>query len=382
MTDSKYGKYIVPKKANSYGDFEKKTEVQVFSFNAHDEAPHYFESFLMQEDMPTVAGNGNEMLYNPEDTWLGKVTKYTGLKYFAYPHIHPFTEIFYFISLDPDNPDSLGGEIDLWIGEGAEAEKYTLTKPTVIHMESNIKHLPIRHHGGKMPFLQLIVANTKEYSRVSSHRNPQYPNGIDFVENSPRWKPEPLTPEQEAKRDFAHLVHELDPKKDFLRPPRAHKGKSRTVMHYTWMNHPDIRQRVDVTLVTGGDIAFGNGDFDIFPPLPNKSSVPATLSFLSLDPHTDDLGATVELWMGEGAEAEKHIITKTTTVIIPPATVAYPIYVRDDFRHPFLISWILEAPLFGGKLIEEFPPDFEHVSEKWIKMKAKEREEMLNQAAE
>ena len=83
------------------------------------------------------------------------------------------------------------------------------------------------------------------------------------------------------------------------------------------------------------------------------------MSFFSTEPDDPGLGGTVEFWMGEGKEAEKYVIDKTTTVLIPPNTVHYPIYVHECKR-PFVICSIMDEPLFGGKFIDVYPPDFKY----------------------
>ena len=45
-------------------------------------------------------------------------------------HRHNFDECFLFLGSNPDDIDELGGEVEFWLGEGDEAEKYMLTKST------------------------------------------------------------------------------------------------------------------------------------------------------------------------------------------------------------------------------------------------------------
>ena len=80
---------------------------------------------------------------------------------------------------------------------------------------------------------------------------------------------------------------------------------------------------------------------------------------MSTEPDEPDLGGKVEFWLGEGDQAEKYIIDKTTTVIIPPNTVHYPIYVHECKR-PFVIASIMDEPLFGGRFVDVYPPGFEY----------------------
>ncbi len=59
------------------------------------------------------------------------------------------------------------------------------------------------------------------------------------------------------------------------------------------------------------------------------------LLLLGLDPNNlADLGGEVEFWMGDGDDAEKHIITKTTAVFVPRGMLHLPMFIRRVDR-PF-----------------------------------------------
>lgn len=75
--------------------------------------------------------------YYTECSWIYK----------AYPdkvwvteHTHDFDEVFGLYGSDPDNPNELNGEIELWIDD----EKYVITKSCLIFVPKGVKHCPLK----------------------------------------------------------------------------------------------------------------------------------------------------------------------------------------------------------------------------------------------
>jgi len=57
------------------------------------------------------------------------------------PHTHPNDECLLFVGLDPDNPGSLGAEIEIAMGE--ELEKHVFDTPTVVVVPGGLVHCPL-----------------------------------------------------------------------------------------------------------------------------------------------------------------------------------------------------------------------------------------------
>jgi hypothetical protein len=56
------------------------------------------------------------------------------------PHIHKDAEILMLIGTNPDDPTDLGAEVELQMG--AEREKHTITRSTVVYIPPNLIHCP------------------------------------------------------------------------------------------------------------------------------------------------------------------------------------------------------------------------------------------------
>jgi hypothetical protein len=57
------------------------------------------------------------------------------------PHVHPNDEALVFVGLDPDNPDYLGAEIEIAMGE--EQEIHVFDTPTVVVAPKGLVHCPL-----------------------------------------------------------------------------------------------------------------------------------------------------------------------------------------------------------------------------------------------
>lgn len=57
------------------------------------------------------------------------------------PHTHPADECLLFVGLDPDNPNYLGAEIEIAMGE--EQEKHVFNTPTVVVVPRGLVHCPL-----------------------------------------------------------------------------------------------------------------------------------------------------------------------------------------------------------------------------------------------
>lgn len=364
--ERKYDKWIVqPEDAGDYA-FEaakKNIQVQVLSYDSHEEVPFYFEALIFHAGEETAFAIGDEITY-PASSWIGKQQRRTGLRYFLYPHEHPFQETFHLMSLDPKDPGNLGGTMDVWVGEGENAELFSLNKPSILVLPEGVRHNPMIFKDMKRSFFFLLVAENKAYARASRWEegsDHKYPPSIPEIigDGADKWEPKPLTDWQRNKNEFGHLYKELDVK-SFLRAPFSHRGRSTPIHHATWNTHHNIRKRVDCQLITGAGISFGCGDNRQFPPVPIKTSVWSTMSFFTTTPELGtNLNGKVEFWIGEGEDAEKYVFDKTTTVIIPPNTTYYPVHILECNK-PFVMCSIIDEPLFAGRWIEKFPPEFKH----------------------
>ena len=73
------------------------------------------------------------------------------------PHKHEYSELLIYLGTNPDDPEELGGEIDLWLGEGEQLEKITLTTSSSILIPPGLAHLPIFYKNIHRPIVHVLV---------------------------------------------------------------------------------------------------------------------------------------------------------------------------------------------------------------------------------
>ena len=121
---------------------------------------------------------------------------------------------------------------------------------------------------------------------------------------------------------------------------------------------------LDIMELYGDDTGFGMGaraimDGQEIVDTPHKHSVPEVFVFCGTnvdDP--SDLGGEIEMWIGEGAEAEKYIFTEPTFVYLPEGLVHQPTWARN-VRHTIICIDILLSPDFNIEPVAIYPPDYE-----------------------
>ena len=59
------------------------------------------------------------------------------------PHVHPNDEALLFVGCDPDNPDYLGAEIEIAMGDGDDKEIHVFDTPTVVIAPKGLVHCPL-----------------------------------------------------------------------------------------------------------------------------------------------------------------------------------------------------------------------------------------------
>ena len=59
------------------------------------------------------------------------------------PHVHPNDEALLFVGCDPDNPDYLGAELEVAMGDGDDKEIHVFDTPTVVIAPKGLVHCPL-----------------------------------------------------------------------------------------------------------------------------------------------------------------------------------------------------------------------------------------------
>lgn len=74
-------------------------------------------------------------------------------------HVHDWDEIFGLYGSDPDNPNELNGEIELWI----DGEQHLITRSCLIFVPKGVKHCPLKINRIDKPILFFTTGPSGTY---------------------------------------------------------------------------------------------------------------------------------------------------------------------------------------------------------------------------
>jgi len=88
-------------------------------------------------------------------------------------HYHRHEEMYLFLGTNPKDPLDLGGELEIWLGIGKYAEKFIITKSTLVLMPPGLAAHPlIFRRVDHPPILQVVVYDNPVYSLIPVDINP------------------------------------------------------------------------------------------------------------------------------------------------------------------------------------------------------------------
>lgn len=280
-------------------------------------------------------------------------------------HAHPdFDELFLFYGSNPHDVLSLGGEVEFWLGEGDDAQKFIANTPTSEWVPRNVAHNP--HHFTKVnspdfPIIEMAIAMAPTYSLA--------PGGWRDVPLPPQFSFDKVGKEQKGKGLYTEYVNQIQFAQDRLFPSHYGKIAAPTLM-FDQNIYPGAKLWVEIFHVYAagagigvpslapevikGGAPFGNEGWA------HSHDFDELFLFYGLDPHdTLNLGGEVEFWLGEGDEAEKFVTTKATSEWVPAGVMHNPHYFRKVDR-PFVMVVIAMTSDYGvGNMrIAPIPPGF------------------------
>jgi len=281
-------------------------------------------------------------------------------------HAHPdFDELFLFFGSNPHDVLSLGGEVEFWLGEGDDAQKFIAKTPTAEWVPRNVAHNP--HYFTKVasrdrPIIEMAIAMTPTYSLdPDASRSLPLPPAFSF---------EKVGQEQKGKGLYTQYVNEIKFATDRLFPFQRGMVAVPTLM-FDKNIYPEANLWVEIFHVYAAGSGIGLPGLE---PVMLQGGIAGgseggghahnfdeLFLYIGLDPHdTLNLGGEVEFWLGEGDEAEKFVTTKATAAWVPAGVVHNPQYFRKVDR-PFLMVVIaLTGDYFtdDGMRHAPLPPGF------------------------
>ena len=87
------------------------------------------------------------------------------------PHKHDYSEMLVYLGTNPDNLEELGGEIELWLGEGRELDKVIVNTSSSIFIPRGLAHLPLFYKNIRRPIIHvLIMFDSSDYAFIPVSR--------------------------------------------------------------------------------------------------------------------------------------------------------------------------------------------------------------------
>jgi hypothetical protein len=143
---SKYEQYIVREPTRS------KHKVAVSAWATVDNS-RTAPPFMWMENSKPIAG----VTHMVEHLWIWKDTA-MGATVEKPPHKHDLEEIFLFLGTNKDDPNDLGADVELWMGEGKEADKINFSTSSLVWIPPGIAHMPLIYRNVKKPLILVIFA--------------------------------------------------------------------------------------------------------------------------------------------------------------------------------------------------------------------------------
>ncbi len=248
-------------------------------------------------------------------------------------HVHNFDEFIGFLGTrGPQDPDALGGEIELWLG----GEKYMLTKSCLIFVPKGLKHCPIRLTRIDTPILfftgsfglgEYESTPTKFINEKAAERN--YAKYFSYFMNPKKIPPkddsaEPKRKPEEARQESASKIQSSG-----ILNMNSIEGAP--YIQFAWLYNGSEEKPTHPEHAHAWGEVFGYIGF-----VGQK------------DPH-GPMGE-VEFWIN----GEKHIITKSCLVWMPPNLPHCPVrFARIDKP---ILWFTLGVGMEGGKYDFSKPP--------------------------
>ena len=141
--ETKYGKYIIT-------GTKPDLEMPLFRQDAGEVAAgEHTRLIYLDEDIIKGA-------FYVECVWYWKGSE----KSIVDAHTHPFDEVITFFGTNPEDPQDLCGEVEIWL----EDEKHILTKSSLIFVPKGMKHCPLIIRRADRPIFHFTTGPGGKYA--------------------------------------------------------------------------------------------------------------------------------------------------------------------------------------------------------------------------
>jgi hypothetical protein len=260
--------------------------------------------------------------------WEGKPMHKPGQKHGQHSH-RDYDELFMFIGSDPADNTRLGGEVEFWLGTGADAQKFVFSDPTAAWVPRGMPHNPwviTKVSDPKHPIMVVVVALTPKYTLE--------PGATTNYDLPPTFSMDNLAKPVPSKGKYTEYVNRLLLSRTILIPQLRGRVCVPNLMFDNYVYQAPIW--VELFLVYAGGQGVGVPTLEVVPTRDGKTrdmtkgsqhsqNFDELFLFVSTDPHDNlNLGGEVVTYLGD----EGYSITKSSSVWVPAGVPHNPQYYK------------------------------------------------------
>jgi hypothetical protein len=265
--------------------------------------------------------------------WEGKPMNKPGQKHGQHSH-RDYDELFLFLGTDPADNTRLGGELEFWLGHGANAQKFIITDPSAAWVPRGVAHNPwfvTKVNDPKHPVMIVVLAITPKYTAMPGGGSAEATTNYDLP---PAFSWDTIGKPQTSKGKYTEYVNRLLLSQTILIPQLRGRVCVPNLMFDNFVYKAPVW--VELFLVYAGGQGVGVPTLEIVPTRDGKTrdmtkgsqhsqDFDELFLFVSTDPHDNlNLGGEVVTYLGD----EGYSITKSSSVWVPAGTPHNPQYYK------------------------------------------------------
>jgi mannose-6-phosphate isomerase-like protein (cupin superfamily) len=255
-------------------------------------------------------------------------------------HAHnDFDEVYFFYGTDPIDNTRLGGQVEMWLGHGEDAQKFVMKDPTAVYVPKGLAHNPwivTKVTDAKHPIMITTVALTKNYSLE--------PDAVTNYPHPPAFSPDLIGAPQPGNGKYAHLVNRLTLSQDIYISFLIGRVCTPNLMFDDRVCRAPLWAEfflvyaggTGVGVPTLADIAKNDAMsyWDWTKGMQHYQSYDEVFLYLPTDPYeTLDLGGEAVAYLGD----EAYTITEPSAVYVPGKVLHNPNYYKRVDRPYYMI---------------------------------------------
>ena len=255
-------------------------------------------------------------------------------------HSHnDFDEVYFFYGTDPADNTRLGGRVEMWLGQGEEAQKFIMEDPTAVFVPKGLAHNPwivTKVNDARHPLLITTVALTKDYSLG--------PEAVTNYPYPPAFSSDLIGAPQPGKGKYTELVNRLTLSQDIYITQLAGRVCTPNLMFDDKVCRAPLW--AEFFLVYAGGTGIGvpslveaaRGDsmsyWDFSKGMQHHQTYDEVFLYLPTDPHdTLSLGGEAVFYLAD----EGHSFTVPSAVYVPGTVLHNPQYFKRVERPYYVI---------------------------------------------